>query len=301
MSYYENLETPIQIFEFTDPICTWCWGSEPQMRALEWRYGDLIDTDFIVGGLVKDIREFIDPSLGIGQDPLRSNAAIARHWLEASKRHGMPVNVEGFHLFDEHNVSSYPLCIAYKSAQFQSRADAKRFLRRMREAVAFEGRQANRTDVLLELAEECRLDIGMLLGDMRGRSGMRAFLDDLDACHDYGATGFPTYLIRVNGTEGLMKSYQPYENFVRAIDELSNGALQESPVPASEENVLSYVQRFKSVADKEVAVAFGIALGEATRYLDALIASGDAQETKAGNGRLVRITAQGDVPYGYER
>ena len=32
----------ITILQFTDPICIWCWGNEPVMRAIEYLYGDKI-------------------------------------------------------------------------------------------------------------------------------------------------------------------------------------------------------------------------------------------------------------------
>lgn len=50
----------IKVIEFTDPVCTWCWGSEPMLRTLEARYGDQVKVEFIMGGLVEDIREFYD-------------------------------------------------------------------------------------------------------------------------------------------------------------------------------------------------------------------------------------------------
>ena len=78
-SYYEDLGTKIQVFEFTDPICTWCWGSEPQLRALEFIYPDVLDVDYITGGLVKDIRDFFDPKSNIHDNPTLANAAIASH------------------------------------------------------------------------------------------------------------------------------------------------------------------------------------------------------------------------------
>ena len=56
----------IEIIEFTDPYCTWCWGSEPVLRKISWVYGRAIKIDYIMGGLVKDIRSFYDPLNMIG-------------------------------------------------------------------------------------------------------------------------------------------------------------------------------------------------------------------------------------------
>ena len=45
----------ITIYQFTDPTCIWCWGNEPTLRALDYLYGNKIDIEFIMGGLVEDI------------------------------------------------------------------------------------------------------------------------------------------------------------------------------------------------------------------------------------------------------
>lgn len=82
----------IEIIEFTDPYCTWCWGSEPVLRKLEWVYGSNLKIDFVMGGLVKDIRSFYDPLnmmagktgisrlLSTGKRLLRSMACL---WMQA--------------------------------------------------------------------------------------------------------------------------------------------------------------------------------------------------------------------------
>ena len=40
----------ITILQFTDPICVWCWGNEPVLRAIEYLYGDKVRIEFIMGG-----------------------------------------------------------------------------------------------------------------------------------------------------------------------------------------------------------------------------------------------------------
>lgn len=286
---YVDLGTPLQVFEFTDPTCTWCWGSEPVMRALEWRFGDLIDTDYIVGGLMKNVNDFTSGPTKIADSVDEINQMLAQQWLHASNEHRMPFNQDDFILYDEHNNSSYPLCIAYKSAQYQSRQDAKCFLRKLREAIAFEGLQATRTDVMLKLAEECKLDIGMLLSDLKGKDGLRGFADDMDARQAYGIQGLPSYLIRIDEKELILQSFQTYDTLVKAIEEVSEGKYTDKTVSANKDTVYEFLQRYKSVADIEVATAFDTLYSTAMRLLNELIADGVAVESKKGNGRLVRL------------
>ena len=39
------METKVlEIIEFTDPVCTWCLGSEPVLRTLETRFGSQLNS-----------------------------------------------------------------------------------------------------------------------------------------------------------------------------------------------------------------------------------------------------------------
>ena len=222
----------IEIVEFTDPVCTWCWGSEPVLRKLETRFGGQVKISYIMGGLVQDITAFYDSYNDIGGDPDRSNKNIAKHWLEASARHGMPVKIEGFKLFSREHPSTYPQNIAYKAAQMQDQTLANKFLRRIREASAAEARQTNTTEVLLELASEAGLDIARFLDDFTHYgSAQRAFEQDLAATAKYGARGFPSFLVNYEEKEMVVRGYKRYEEFKALIGHLTDGEIQERPVP----------------------------------------------------------------------
>jgi putative protein-disulfide isomerase len=47
-----STKKPIRIVYFTDPICSTCWGIEPQLRKLKLEYGDLFDIEYRMGGLL---------------------------------------------------------------------------------------------------------------------------------------------------------------------------------------------------------------------------------------------------------
>ena len=163
-------QSRLEILAFTDPVCTWCWGSDPVLRKLETWYGDAVSIRYVMGGLVEDIRAFHDRANGIGGDPERSNQQIAQHWLEASERHGMPVRTAGFRLFSAEAVSTYPQNIAFKAAELTNPALAAPYLRRLREASAAEARETGRQTVLIELASELGLDLAAFIGHLQDTS-----------------------------------------------------------------------------------------------------------------------------------
>ena len=46
--------TTVAVTEYTDPICSWAWGTEPKLRLLQWRHGHRLTWRVVMGGLVGD-------------------------------------------------------------------------------------------------------------------------------------------------------------------------------------------------------------------------------------------------------
>jgi len=282
----------VEIIEFTDPACTWCWGSEPILRKLESHYEGNIEINFIMGGLVKDAKDFRDDRNGIGGDLSKINLEVGRHWLEASKRHGMPVDAENFNLISAEHPSTYPMNIAYKAAQFQDEKLAKRFLRRMREAIASEGKKANRTEVLIELAQESGLDVAQFIKNFTDGSAKQAFEDDLYTTRSYRANGFPTFLVKgSNGKEIMLRGYQSYETFKQVIKQITGGKLDEMKLEVNEETILNFISKYGPVAPVEIEVTFNLTSAEVKKYMDKLQSQNAVGITPAGNGYFVSIKA----------
>jgi len=277
----------IEIIEFTDPVCTWCWGSEPVLRKLEARYGEQVKISFVMGGLVKDITSFYDSYNDIGGDPDRSNANIAKHWLEASERHGMPVKAEGFKLFSREHPSTYPQNIAYKAAQMQDQVLANRLLRRIREASAAEAKQTNTTEVLMGLASEVGLDVARFLEDFSQGAAQKAFEQDLVTVARYEAHGFPSFLVRFGEKETLLHGYKRFEDFKAVIAHLSNGTIVERPIPASEEAIMALIKKYISVAPIEIKMTFDLTDVELRSAMASLLARGLITRREAGNGYFI--------------
>lgn len=276
----------IEIIEFTDPVCTWCWGSEPLLRKLETRYGDQVEVKFVMGGLVQDIRDFYDSHHGIGKDPERSNQQIVKHWVEASERHGMPVRSEGFRLFSEEYPSTYPQNIAYKAAQMEDQALADKFLRRIREASAAEALQTSRNEVLVELASEVGLDISKFLGRLSDGSAAAAFQEDLDTTRRYGVRGFPSFLVRYEDKEYMMRSYQNYESFQALIRLLSSETVETAP-EKTEGNILEFILKYGRVAPVELQMSFDMTEEETSEAIEKLLEKNLCRKIPAGNGFLI--------------
>lgn len=288
----------IEVIEYTDPYCTWCWGSEPILRKIQEVYGSQVEIRFKMGGLVENIRKFYDPLNEIGGANWYKQ--VADHWLDASKRHGMPVDEKVWYDIKDEFRSTHPANIAYKSAEFQDEILAKKFLRRMREAAAAERMAIHRIEVQERLAQEVGLDPVKFRERIENGDAEKAFREELQESQLRGITGFPTFLVRYSNKEVLLHGYHKFETFEYVFMELAGDALKSYSLKCDESSILSFVQKYGKVATKEVAEVFDLSLSSAMKILNLLKDKNLVKEQKAGNGffHLPRSPFEYDIETG---
>jgi len=279
----EGAKPLLEIVEYTDPYCTWCWGSEPVLRKIQWVYGGQVGITYKMGGLVEDIGKFYDPANRIGGELWYLQ--VASHWEEASRVHGMPVDTRVFLEIKDDFRSTYPANIAVKAAEMQDEGLAKVYLRRLREGAAAERKHIHRIEVQLQLASEVGLDAQRMARDIENGSARREFLKDLRECRSMGITGFPTFLIRnvKSGRSRLITGYRRYRDFEGLVEELAGRSLRKRTIAKDRQEVLSFVKRWGRVATQEVATLLDIDRADAHSILEALVDEGLLARQRAGN------------------
>jgi predicted DsbA family dithiol-disulfide isomerase len=291
-------EPIIEIIEFTDPYCTWCWGSEPILRKLKWVYGDQIRISYKMGGLVKDINEFYDSLNNIGGELWYLQ--VAEHWLEASSKHGMPVDIRQFTEYYREFKSTWPANIAVKAAELQNKNLAWKYLRRLREAAAAEAIPIHRLEEQLRLAEECGLDTFKMKEDIESGIAYREFMKDIEECKKRGITGFPTFLIRrlKDNFENIRVGYMRYSIFKEILEKISNNELKERKIEFNENEALNFIKYWGKVATQEIATLFNISKYDARPFLKNLENKGLIESQKAGNDYFWKIKSLCDPETG---
>jgi len=272
----------IELTEFTDPYCTWCWASEPILRKIKEHYGDQVKISFKMGGLVDDIKTFSDPSNQIGGETMFDQ--IADHWEEASSIHGMPVEASIFRDLKGKFRSTHPANIAYKAAQLQDNDLANKFLRRLREAAAAESIEIHRTEVQVALAKEVGLDPKKFLEAIESGRAKDSFLEELKEVRSQGITGFPTFKISNQKGEAIyLNGFRRFEALESAFSRLNENGLKKREIPLNDENIISFIRKYRKVATQEVAILFGISKKDARDYLVNLEHKKRTNSIKAGN------------------
>lgn len=299
----------IKITVFTDPVCTWCWGSVPVWRALAYRYGNRVELDHVMGGMIEDIRTYNNRRLSIGGDIALSNRKIHDHWLEASAVHGMPVCEHGFRLFSQEHPSTIPQNLAFLAARvYEARYSnevkpgaARHYLRRLQEATAVDAAITGDADVLVDMSAV----VGFVPEKFRAiYSGnvVKTLYDEGRAfCRSYEVASFPCYLVTYRGEEMMLRGYSTFDVVRNCIEQLSFGnikPLDDGRDKFTAENVLRFIEVHGSAFPVEIATAFGLARHNGHTALNVesyeglpdvieeLVAAGKVATAPRGNGFL---------------
>jgi putative protein-disulfide isomerase len=263
----------VKITYFTDPICSSCWGIEPQLRKLKLEYGNYFQIEYRMGGLLQSWATYA------GSD-VRKPEDVAIHWEKAGQYYDMPI--DGNVWIEDPMESSYIPCIAVKAAQLQDEQKAQHFLRRIKEMVFLEKKNISKIDHLKSAAVSCGLDGDALIEAMDGIAKIK-FEEDLQYAKLFSIKGFPSIVFTdANNDHYLLYGYKPYEEFEQAILKWNPNA-RRTPMNTQYSNLFSV---YPSLTTKEFSVLAHKNKAEAETFLNELYELGKLNRYSSRNGYL---------------
>lgn len=264
---------PVKVVYFTDPICSSCWGIEPQLRKLKLEYGDYFEVDYHMGGLLPSWDRYNSGGINEPSD-------VAHHWEEAGGYYEMPI--DGDVWFEDPLNSSYPPSIAVKAAELQGKEKGVAYMRRLRELLFLEKRNITRWEYLQQAAQAIGLDTFQFKTDYEG-SANELFQADLNLGRQLGVRGFPTlFFMGANNSQSLVYGFKPYEEYVNTIKRIIPTA-QRKDYDRSPLGVFTY---FQTLTTKEFSVLTGNSFEAAEKTLYGLYDQGKIGSFKSKNGVL---------------
>lgn len=271
-STVSSKKKPVKVIYYTDPICSSCWGIEPQLRKLKLEYGDEVEIDYRMGGLLPDWNY---NSGGIGQP-----SDVAGHWDEVSVHYDMPI--DGDLWLEDPLDSSYPPSIAFKAAQMQNKDKAILFLREIREMVFLQKLNIAKWEHLATAAKTVGLDVEQLKKDFEG-DAKKLFEEDLALGRELGVRGFPTmYFIDDAGNKEFVYGARPYPFYEMAILKLDPNATKSEYSKNWEELFAIY----PTLTAKEFSELSGKPRVESETFLNELSTSGKLEKSTTKNGSI---------------
>jgi len=268
----ENADKKVKIVYFTDPICSSCWGIEPQLRKLKLEYGKDIDIEYRMGGLL--------PDWNYNSGGISKPSDVAHHWDEVSIHYDMPI--DGDVWLDDPLNSSYPPSIAFKAAQLQDEEKAQLFMREIREMVFLKKINIAKWENLAIAAKNVGLNVEQLKTDFEGKA-KTLFEEDLKISRDFGVRGFPTlFFLDSTGNKETVYGSRPYAIYEAAILKV-NSAIIKSEYSKNWETLFS---KYNSLTAKEFSVLSGTPRIESGDLLNELSKKGKLEKLTTKNGSI---------------
>ncbi|KIY20611.1 ClpXP adapter SpxH family protein [Mesobacillus subterraneus] len=266
---------PIEIYMFIDPLCPECWALEPIIKKLQIEYGKYFSIKHVLSGRLATLN----------MNRKKGYETIADLWEKTACRTGMSCDGS---LWYENPVSSpYLASIAIKSAELQGKKKGIRFLRKLQEVLFLEKQNVSNFDVLKSCARSVGLDVEEFVTDIHSETAAKTFQCDLKITNEMGVQEIPT-LVFFNANveeEGIkITGLYPYEVYVQILEEM----LQQKPDAAQPPSLEQFLQQYKMVASKEVAVVYDMTVPQAEKELKKLMLKQIVEQIPAKYGMFWR-------------
>lgn len=262
----------IKVIYFTDPICSSCWGIEPQLRKLKLEYGNSFEIEYRMGGLL--------PDWSYNSGGISKPSDVAHHWDEVSIYYDMPI--DGDVWLEDPLDSSFPPSIAFKAAQMQDPEKALLFLRVIREMVFMQKKNITKWEYLELAAKKVGLNPSQLKSDYDNKA-KTLFEEDLKLAKSFGVRGFPTlFFMDSFGNTEMIYGTKPYAFYETAILKLHETAVK-SEYSKNWETLFS---KFKTLTAKEFSVLSGTPRVESEKLLNELVLKGQLEKLSTKNGAI---------------
>jgi putative protein-disulfide isomerase len=275
----QSIEKPVKVIYFTDPICSSCWGIEPQLRKLKLEYGNSIEIEYRMGGLL--------PDWSYNSGGISKPSDVAHHWDEVSIHYDMPI--DGDVWLEDPLQSSYPPSIAFKAAQMQDHEKAILFLREIREMVFLQKKNIAKWENLEIAAKKAGLYVEQLKTDFDGKA-KKLFEEDLKFAKQYGVRGFPTmFFIDTTGQKETVYGSKPYAFYETAVLKLHSTAAKSE----YSKNWETLFAKYHSLTAKEFSELSGTPRAESEKQLNELVVKGNLEKLDTKNGSIWTVKNTG--------
>ncbi|OGO52085.1 MAG: hypothetical protein A2148_09610 [Chloroflexi bacterium RBG_16_68_14] len=295
----------VEVTCYTDPGCSWAWGTEPKLRKLTFEFGEGLAWSYVMGGLVGNMEVYA--SRLCRED---GGARLAAYWREVAAHTGMPTPVALSRAYR----STDPACRAVKAAQQQEEEVALRVLRRLRESIFVLSRPTDNGEEILEAVRGVpRLDLGRLACDLEDSQVEQAYRQDWEetrrpneytmALDDDSRPGagkarlteghwryvFPTVIFQGPEGERTAPGWQPYEAYLAAIEAVVPGTSATRLPPPEPRQLLD---QYGSAATKEIEVVCEMDRQAALDAMEALEKEGVVVGWRVGEEVLWMLPAE---------
>lgn len=174
-----------RITYIADPMCSWCWGFAPVIRALRNTFLGELELDVVAGGLRPGTTDAVTPAV---------RASVVHHWHEVERATGQPFTYEGA-LPDGFVYDTEPPCRALVTVRSLAPDAALDYLHALHSAFYKDGRDITDAAVLAELSDGVGVDAPAFAEGFDREEMRQTTMDDFRRAREMGVNAFPAAIL----------------------------------------------------------------------------------------------------------
>ena len=206
----ENDDKPI-LWYFADPMCSWCWGFSPVIAEIKKNYARKLKIALVMGGLQPGETQPISAS---------SREEIFHHWQQVNEMTGQAFSFDGA-LPDGFIYNTEPACRGVSTVSNLDATKTFAYFTAIQSAFYTQNRDVTQSEVLQQLAEECRIDADKFKSLFFSEKQREIVNKNFAFTKKAGVTGFPTLILNKPGQlQDITRGYASYETIRDMLDKL---------------------------------------------------------------------------------
>ncbi|TDB68148.1 DsbA family protein [Arundinibacter roseus] len=216
----EKHSDKVRIVFYADPLCCWCWAFEANWKKFCVHYESIFEWEYCMGGMIPNWTHYSDP-LNMVSKP----AQMAPMWMQAQQISGQPIYEDIW--MEDPPESSYPACLAVKTAGMQSILAGKALFSVLQESVMMRGINIAKTENISRIARQLSvrnsiLNYELFVEEYNSPASLAAFRTDLQQVKLHQIGRFPTLTMTRPGRPGVMiTGYRPFEVLIEAFFQMA--------------------------------------------------------------------------------
>lgn len=209
-SYMEKAK----LFYFYDPLCGWCFGFSPVIKALEEKFKEEIEFEAISGGMV----------LGERVQPIRNMHSYLRDAMpRLEEMTGVKFGEAYMKIFEEGSIalSSEVPCIAMTVFKSMSAASSVQFASALQNELYVYGKDLNKLENYKTLADQFKLPWEVFSEKMESDLYKTKTYEEFTFAQEMGINGFPSVVLQVADKGYLIaRGYRKQSEMEAVIEEI---------------------------------------------------------------------------------
>lgn len=185
-----------KLFYFYDPLCGWCFGFSPVIKALEEKFKEEVEFEAISGGMV----------LGDRVQPIRNMHSYLKDAMpRLEEMTGVKFGEAYMEIFEEGSIalSSEMPCIAMTVFKSMTSSSSIQFASALQNELYIHGKDLNELDNYKTIANQFNLPWDVFSEKMKSDLYKTKTYEEFTTSQEMGINGFPSVVLQV-GEKGYL-------------------------------------------------------------------------------------------------